>query len=263
MLSITSLQNQKIKDLIKLRESRQRRQTGLFLLEGARELERALLGGFTLSSLYICLDFLNPSAERLVESIDSRKKTSISPEVFAKLAVREGSDGLVAVFEARHYTWADLSKSPEPLFLVLEDIEKPGNFGALARTADGAGVDAIIVLDPKADIYNPNAIRSSVGGLFSRPILLMDHANFATHCLEHKIRILTASPFAKQHHFDADLRGALAIVLGSEAWGLSPAWQNLEHVPVKIPMLGLGDSLNVSVAGAVVIYEALRQRLRA
>ena len=260
MITITSPQNQKIKDVIKLRESKARRQTGLFVLEGAREIDRALASSYVLKSLYVCHEVLSPEARDLGDRLDERLKLNITSEVFAKLAVREGSDGLVAVFEQRTFDFTSLPNKPDPWLLVLENIEKPGNFGALARSADGAGVDAIVVLDPKADPYNPNALRASVGALFTRPLIVTDHESFAAYCAAKKIRILTASPFAESYHFQADLRGPLAIVLGSEAWGLSPAWSKLENIPVKIPMQGLADSLNVSVAGAVILYEALRQR---
>ncbi|MDQ3231556.1 MAG: hypothetical protein M3Q07_07020 [Pseudobdellovibrionaceae bacterium] len=260
MITITSPQNQKIKDVIKLRDSKARRQTGLFVLEGAREISRALDSTYILKSLYVCHDVLSPEARELTSQIDERLKLNITMEVFSKLAVREGSDGLVAVLEQKSFDLSSIPDKPDPWLLVLENIEKPGNFGALARSADGAGIDAIVILDPKADPFNPNALRASVGALFSRPLIVTDHETFAAYCARKKIRIVTASPFAKDFHFQADLRGPLALVLGSEAWGLSPVWQKLENIPVKIPMQGLADSLNVSVAGAVILYEALRQR---
>ncbi len=262
MFTITSPQNQKIKDLVKLRESKHRRLTGLFVLEGARELGRALASGFILKTMYVCHELLSVEAKDLLVGLDDRLKLNITAEVFAKAAMREGSDGLVGVFDQKSWSLADLSLGADPFLLVLEDIEKPGNFGALARSADGAGVDAVIILDPKADIYNPNALRASVGALFSRPLVVCGHEEFVSFCEQRKIKILTASPFAEKFHFQADLCGPLAIVLGSEAWGLSNAWTRLENVPVKIPMRGIADSLNVSVAGAVILYEALRQRLK-
>lgn len=260
MITIASSQNQKIKEVIKLRESKARRQSGLFVLEGAREIARALDSGYALRSLYVCHEVLSAEARDLAFRIDDRLKLNITVEVFAKLVVREGSDGLVAVLEQKVFDFSSIPDTADPWLLVLENIEKPGNFGALARSADGAGVDAIVVLDPKADLYNPNALRASVGALFSRPLIVCDHDEFAAYCARKKVRILTASPLAEAFHFQADLRGPLAVVLGSEAWGLSPAWQKLENIPVKIPMRGLADSLNVSVAGAVILYEALRQR---
>ena len=260
MLTITSPQNQKIKDLVRLRESKERRSTGLFLLEGAREIGRALACGFAMQSLYLCQEILSEDAKDLLSAMDDSRKLNITREVFSKIAVREGSDGLLAVFTQRSWVLADLSPAPNRFLLVLENIEKPGNFGALARSADGAGVDAIVILDPKADLYNPNALRASVGALFSRPLILSSPEDFSAYCAKESIKILTASPFAERFHFQADLRGSLAIVLGSEAWGLSNAWQKLENLPVKIPMKGIADSLNVSVAGAVILYEAMRQR---
>ncbi|RZA13186.1 MAG: RNA methyltransferase [Proteobacteria bacterium] len=182
----------------------------------------------------------------------------ITKDVFAKAAVRDGSDGVLAVMECKSYTFDDLKVKGPAFLLVLENLEKPGNFGALARSADGAGVDAIIVLDPKADIYNPNAIRSSVGALFSQPILTCTHEQFFEYIKKQSIKIVAATPHATNFHHQADLKGSLALVLGSEAWGLSGAWKDAE--PIKIPMKGIADSLNVSVAGAIIMYEILRQR---
>ncbi len=260
MLKITSLQNPKIKELIKLRGSRERKDTGLFLIEGARELGRALASGFVCKSLYLCPEILNPESRKLMELIPIQSQTELTRPIFAKLAVREGSDGLLAVMEAR--TWDFSALPPQPWLLVLENVEKPGNFGALARTADGVGVDGIVILDPQADLYNPNAIRASVGALFTRPLITSNSEMFAAFCQSERIRLITASPFAKKFHHEEDLRGAIALVLGSEARGLSSFWDFCEHAQVKIPMLGLADSLNVSVAGAVILYESLRQRLQ-
>ncbi len=217
MITITSPQNQKIKDLVRLRESKERRNTGLFLLEGAREISRALASAYSLTSLCICHEVLSNEAKDLLPKIEDRLKLNITAAVFAKLAVREGSDGLVAVFEQKSFEFSDIQSKSEPFLLVLEDIEKPGNFGALARSADGAGVDAIIILDPKADPFNPNAIRSSVGALFNQPLIVCTHDAFAAYCLSEKIKILTASPLAELYHFQVDLRdvGAGGILTSS------------------------------------------------
>jgi TrmH family RNA methyltransferase len=260
MLKITSLQNSKVKELLQLRESRHRRETGLFLIEGARELERALASAYQLRSLFFCPTLLSESARHILVTTPDKFKLELTEAVFAKAAVRESSDGILAVLEQRSISLEDLKLPAEPWLLVLEDVEKPGNQGALARTADGAGVDALIVLDPKADLYNPHAVRASVGALFSRPLVACGRESFLRFCQDQKIRIVTASPFASRFHFEAKLDGAVAIVLGSEARGLSDAWQYVEHQAVKIPMCGLADSLNVSVAGAVILYESLRQR---
>lgn len=260
MTFIASPQNPKIKDLVALRESKKRRELGLFVVEGAREIERALASGFVCRTLYVEEDLLNNDGHALVKRIPVSTQFGVSKEAYAKAAVREGSDGLLAVMEIKVSTFADIKPKAKPLLLVLENLEKPGNFGALARTADGVGVDAIIVLDPKADLFNPHAVRASVGAMFSQPLIACTHEEFFAYCEQHKIKIVAASPHAKQFHYQANLKGASALVLGSEAWGLSGAWQRENSELVKIPMNGLADSLNVSVAGAVILYEILRQR---
>lgn len=258
MITITSVTNPKIKELVALRESRERRKLGLFVMEGAREIERALASGYQCRTLYVESSLVSPEAQALVDRLPVGSRFGITKEVFAKAAVREGSDGLLAVMEAKSHTFADIKPKGKAFLLVLENLEKPGNFGALARSADGAGVDAIIVLDPKADLFNPNAIRASVGGLFSQPLVACTHEEFFAYCKKEGITILAATPHATHYHFQADLKPSLALVLGSEAFGLSGAWKDAE--PIKIPMQGTSDSLNVSVAGAVIMYEILRQR---
>lgn len=258
MITITSVSNPKIKELLSLRESRERRKLGLFVIEGAREISRALASGYVCRTLYAEHTLLNDEAKSLIVSLPVNLQFGITKEVFAKAAVREGSDGLLAVMESKSHSFADVRAKGNLFILVLENLEKPGNFGALARSADGVGVDAIVVLDPKADLFNPNAIRASVGGLFSQPLVACSHEEFFEFCQNKNIKIVAASPFAKNYHYQADLKRSLALVLGSEAFGLSGEWKNAESV--KIPMLGVSDSLNVSVAGAVIMYEVLRQR---
>jgi len=260
MIEITSPQNPKIKELVALRESKKRRELGLFVVEGAREITRALDSGYVCRTLYVEENLLSPSADDLVRRLPQPLQYRVSKEAYAKAAVREGSDGVLAVMEGKTSAFADIKPKAKPFLLVLENLEKPGNFGALARSADGVGVDAIVVLDPKADLFNPHAIRASVGALFSQPLIATTHDEFFAYCQTHAIKILAASPHAKNYHYQADLRGAVALVLGSEAWGLSGSWQSSNSELLKIPMNGLADSLNVSVAGAVIMYEILRQR---
>lgn len=258
MITITSPQNPKIKELVGLRESRERRKAGLFVIEGAREIERALASGFVCRTLYSEPSLVREEAQRLIDRLPQSSQFAITKEVFAKAAVREGSDGLLAVMETKTAQFSDIKAREKLFLLVLENLEKPGNFGALARSADGAGVDAIIVLDPKADLFNPNAIRSSVGALFSQPLITATHDEFFNYCRSQDIKVLAATPHAKNFHYQADLNTSVALVLGSEAWGLSGVWKDAEAI--KIPMKGIADSLNVSVAGAVIMYEILRQR---
>ena len=261
MMVISSLQNPKVKELIALRESKKRRELECFVIEGAREIGRALASGYSCRTLFVEETILSGEARDLVERLPDSVQFGVSKEVYAKAAVREGSDGVLAIFERKNSHFSDLKLSVKPFLLVLENLEKPGNFGALARTADGVGIDAIVVLDPKADLYNPHAIRASVGALFSQPLIACSYDEFFKYCVAHEIKILAASPHAKQFHFQAKLDVGVALVLGSEAWGLSEAWSKAE--PIKIPMNGIADSLNVSVAGAVIMYEILRQRSEA
>jgi TrmH family RNA methyltransferase len=258
MINITSLQNPKVKELIALREGRERRRSSLFVIEGAREIERAIQGGFSCRTFYIESSVLSPESRALADQLPENIKFGIHKDVFARVAVREGSDGVLAVMEYKTASFEALRIEGSAFLLVLENLEKPGNFGALARSADGAGVDGIVVLDPKADLYNPHAIRASVGALFSRPIITSTHEEFLDYTQRRGIKIVAATPHAKKFHYQADLKSPLALVLGSEAWGLSGAWEEAE--PIKIPMRGIADSLNVSVAGAVIMYEILRQR---
>lgn len=260
MLRITSLQNQKIKDCLRLRSSQERRASGLFLIEGARELERALKSGYRCRTLYFCPHVLSSPAQAILQVLPAPSQIEVSEAVFQKIAVRDSSDGLLAIMDSKKWQLEALEGPQSPQYLVLENVEKPGNFGALARSADGAGVAGMIVLDPDADLFNPIAVRSSVGALFGLPLVACTHDEFAGFCRKKSLTILTASPFASRYHYEEDLRGPIALVLGSEAKGLSGAWSDIEHRSIKIPMLGLADSLNVSVAGAIILYEALRQR---
>ncbi len=258
---ISSPQNPKIKDLVALRESKKRKELGIFVVEGVREITRALDSGYVCRTLYIEDDLLKEDGQDLVRRVPESARFGVSKEAFAKVAVRDASEGVLAVIEMRTSTFADIKITKKPLFLlVVEGVEKPGNFGALARSADGVGVDAIIVLDPNADLFNPNAVRASVGALFTRPLITASHEEFFEYCKLNNIKVIAASPHARNYHYQADLKAAVALVLGSEAWGLSGAWQAKNSELVKIPMNGLADSLNVSVAGAVIMYEILRQR---
>ncbi len=258
---ISSVQNATVKDLVKLREnSRYRRSENKFTVEGAREISRAIASRFQCDSFFYCTSILSEEAKILLGQHSSVPKVEVSEAVFQKIVLREGTDGIFALFRSKSHCLDTFVPGKHSIILVFDQIEKPGNFGALLRTADGVGVDAIFVLDKNADIYNPNAIRSSVGAVFSRPIFTCEHMEFATFCKDRNFKIVTASPFAKNNYFEEDLQGPLALVLGSEAKGLSQFWDTWESVPVKIPMNGLADSLNVSVAGAVILYEALRQR---
>lgn len=262
MTTITSPQNQKIKDAARLRNKGDRIKQGVFIVEGEREIRRALEGGFEPKELFFCRAQLSPAAAELHGTLSSRLRDchEVSKLVFEKLAIREDTDGLFAVFAAKERGFGDLAAKKAPLLLVLETVEKPGNLGALLRTADGAGCDGVVVLDRSTDIFNPNAIRASIGTVFSQPVFHATTEEFLNFCRERGIQTLAATPRGDGPYHAADMTKGTAILLGSEAEGLSGEWLARADKKVLIPMRGSADSLNVSVAGAVLLYEAIRQR---
>lgn len=253
---ITSTFNPKIKWVKSLHKNSTRRKEGVFLVEGAKEIAYALDGGYLPHSLYICPEVYG-------EDLPQQENTeiySISKECYEKIAYRTGSDGLLAVFEAKQRSLDELNFSEIPYFIVVESVEKPGNLGAIIRTADGAGADGIIVCDELTDIFNPNVIRSSVGTIFSKQIVTASNQMVYDFLQKHEINIFGAV-IAKesQLYTQADFTAPCAIILGTEHEGLSDFWKQRVR-PVVIPMRGSNDSLNVSNAAAVLAYEALRQR---
>lgn len=263
-MKITSPQNPRVKAAVRLREKKDRKKAGVFIVEGAREIARAVARDFQLKELFLCSEELSPEAKNLLPQLQlsDDKQLEVTPPVFAKLAMREDKDGLFAIFAEKRHTLAEISDKKNPLFIVLETVEKPGNLGAILRTADGAGVTGVIVLDPSCDIYNPNAIRASVGAIFSVPVIQLPPQEWWSYCAQQKIQTIAATPNTNQTYFDVDYRKPSALFLGSEAHGLTQETMDRCEVKIKIPMAGLGDSLNISVAGAVIIYEAVRQRLQ-
>lgn len=267
-IAITSPKNERVKDLLRLEKARERREQGLFAAEGAREIERALRSGYEPVRMFYCADVLSPEARQLVDGVLRNDQFhdvelyDVNRPVFDKIAVREGSDGLVTVFRVIGRELASLVLSERPLILATEDVEKPGNLGALLRSADGAGCEAVIVLGGTVDPYNPNVVRTSLGTVFSVPTIAATNEEFRAFCRARGITVFGAalSERSKPHH-TADYRRNAAILLGSEAHGLSSYWMKHADELVQIPMLGIADSLNVSVAGAVLLYEARRQRM--
>ncbi len=264
VVAITSLKNPRVKAAIDLNKSKGRRATGLFTVEGAREIDRALQSGYELRELFICAKALSDDAVVLVQAAEAKGKAEmfdVTPPVFAKMAMREESDGLVAVMKQKHLQLKDLKLPAKPLILAVQSIEKPGNLGALLRSADGAGVDAVVLLDEALDLYHPHAIRSSLGTTFSVSVVEAKSDEFREYCQKAGIKTYAAalSKRAMPHH-KADYRGGAAIVLGSEANGLTGDWLDAADEVVMIPMKGIADSLNVSTAGAVLLYEVVRQR---
>lgn len=258
---LTSLQNFKVKLLVKLREKKKvRKEEELFIVEGYREIDRALRGGFELSELFYCKNVLSQDAEALLKKQTNTDLVQVSDDVFKKIAVREGSDGLLATFKIPKRKIEDIVITDKSIIVALDGVEKPGNLGAILRSCDAVGVSAIVLLNSKVDSYNPNAVRTSLGALFSVPVFEMDNDDYKDFCKLNRIKTVAASPFASKFHYEEDLKGPVSVVMGSEAFGLSKYWESQSDSLVKIPMNGLCDSLNVSVATAVIIYESLRQQ---
>lgn len=255
--TITSAQNPKIKQLLALQEkSRLRRETGLFVVEGLRELEHCLAAGFEADTVFCCPEIL---AGRSIPG-SGHKLFEVSKEVYSKIAYREGTEGVIAEVKCKDRQLGELQLPAEPLVVVLESVEKPGNLGAVLRSADAAGVDAVIICDPLTDLYNPNLIRASIGGIFSVPCVACSSEEAIDWLKANKIQILTAQLQDSSLYYDTDMRRGTAIVMGTESTGLTDVWRKAADAHIRIPMLGRLDSLNVSVSAAILLYEAVRQR---
>lgn len=258
---ITSLQNPAIKNIVKLSKSKERREQQLFIIEGARELSLALHGYYQIQSVYVCKEIFEKS--KYPEVLDSLPETTIfdiSLQVFEKIAYRENSDGIVALAKPKSHTLKDLKLSANPFIIVLETVEKPGNLGAILRTADAAAVDAVIVCDPQTDLYNPNVVRSSVGTIFTNQTAVCTSAEAIKWLADRGITSFAAELQAAEFYQNIDFTQPSAIIMGSEAEGLTEVWLNNAKKRIKIPMRGKIDSLNVSVSTAVLAFEAMRQR---
>lgn len=239
-------------------KSKERVSQGLFVIEGVKEVQMALDGGYTLEEFFLCREIF--TAESLLKS--SVKVTEINPMVFEKLAYRKTTGGLIVLCQTRRLGLETLHMSDHPLLLILDRVEKPGNLGAILRTAEAAGVEAVILSDPKADQFNPNVIRSSVGTVFTTTVIT-DTAEEIVFWLKKKnIQILaTALEQDTKNLYETALDKAIAIVIGTEDRGLSPLWLKVADEMIQIPMQGKANSLNLSNATAIVTFEALRQRL--
>ena len=262
-ISITSVQNQRVKRVVALQQkSSERRQSGCFVVEGRRELRHCIEGGYEVVSVYLCPEVLRSfeSDEALPTLPQNVPTYEVTREVYEKMAYRGGTEGIMAEVRCKTLTLSDLHLPPHPLIVVLESVEKPGNVGAILRSADAAGVDAVMVCDPLTDLYNPNLIRSSVGAFFSVPCVACRSEECIDYLKTHGIRILTAQLQDSALYYEADMRPATAIVMGTEATGLTAQWRKAADAHIRIPMAGRVDSLNVSVSAAVLMYEAVRQR---
>ncbi len=288
---ITSLANPKIKDLVALQvKSDLRRSRGVFVVEGLREVTRCLIGGYRVTSLFYCPEIIDSKEILLLKNVgrvaskrnfvryDQDCNSSdgvqsadkglsrtgifeVSRAVYEKAAYRGSTEGVIAVVEIGDTLTLEALQLPhDPLIIAIESVEKPGNIGAILRTADAVGVDAVLICDPRADLYNPNLIRSSLGAAFTLPVVACSSEEAIDWMQKSGIRILTAQLQDSELYYDTDMTCATALVFGTEADGLTDIWRRASGGKIRIPMNGVVDSLNVSVSVAVLCYEALRQR---
>jgi TrmH family RNA methyltransferase len=259
---ITSRQNARVKDAAKLRDRKAREAQKRFVIDGARELLRGMAAGIEIVEAYVCEPLaVGAEAREAIEQLRTAgaNMATVTDEVFEKLCFGEGRDGLVAVAATPRRSLDRLTLPGAPLIAVIER-EKPGNVGAIMRSADGAGVDAIIVVDPRTDLFNPNTVRASLGTVFGPGVCTATAAEALAWLRQQKLPMFAARPNATLTYSEADYRNGAAIILGSEADGLSAAWSTADVTPIALPMHGIADSLNVSAAAAVLFYEATRQR---
>ena len=284
---ITSTQNPKIKRLLALQEkSSERRKSGLFVVEGRRELQHCVEAGYEVESVFV---------EMKNEESRFARNEELTSHVYERIAYRGTTEGVVAIVKARHLTLGDISCAALPptgsegvngltrcqavlsdrsrtpllrtgkvgrgaLFIILESVEKPGNLGAVLRSADAAGATAVIVCDPLTDLYNPNLIRASIGACFTVPTVACSSEDCIRFLKAHGVQILTAQLQDSHLYYDTDMTGPTAIVMGTESTGLTDQWRQAADAHIRIPMLGRLDSLNVSVSAAILLFEAVRQR---
>lgn len=256
---ITSTHNPKVKSLLALEKPRERRRQQLFIVEGKKEISLALKAGYQIGNLFYCVDIV-PETDLEALGLEDKFLVPVTQAVFDKIAVREGSGGVIAVAQMKPNRLDDIKLSKNPLVLVLEAVEKPGNLGAILRTADAAGIDAVIVCDPQTDFYNPNVVRSSLGCVFTQPIASTTSDEAIQWLRKNKLKIYCTYLKASKPYHEVDFRSASAIVMGTEATGLSDSWVKESDANIIIPMEGTIDSMNVSTAAAVVVFEARRQR---
>jgi len=263
-LHLTSLTNPRVKDTVRLRQRSHRDAANLMLIEGYREIKRALDNGYRPGSIFTCTEFyMGENEATLVERAcqSGAEHFSCTPDVFAKLSARDRPDGLLAVGPQIRLRLADLKLPSDALVVVAEAIEKPGNLGTILRSADAAAAHAVIVCDRCTDLNNPNVVRASIGTLFVLPVVEATTDEAIAFLRERSFTMLAATPHATELYTAADMTGPVAIVVGSEQYGLSRTWLTAADRPVRIPMLGQCDSLNVSAATTILLFEAARQRI--
>lgn len=261
--TITSAQNPKIKMLLALGEkSRTRRENALFIVEGRLEVKHCIEAGYHVKALFVCRDIISARELEEIASLccDRCAIYEVPQAVYEKIAYRSGTEGVVAEVEMMDKTLKDVRLRENPLVVVLESVEKPGNLGAVLRTADAADADAVIICDPLTDLYNPNLIRASLGAIFTRQVVAATSGETLKWLNDNGIKIYTAQLQDSSWYYDTDMRCGTALVMGTEHEGLSTFWRMHADAHVKIPMLGQMDSLNVSVSSAILMFEAVRQR---
>ncbi len=261
MKQISSTQNTYIKELLKLQEkSRERKKKGLFLVEGQREISLVLKGGYEIDTLLFVADiFSEESVNKILNKAVNR--IEITKEVYQKLAYRDTTEGIIAVVKAKSFDLDAIEfNTTTPLVLVMENIEKPGNIGAMLRTADAAKLDAVFIANPKTDLFNPNIIRSSVGCIFTNQIAVGTSEDIINYLQKHNIHIYSATLQNSNEYYKNDYTKASALVVGTEATGLTQIWREQATQNINISMQGEIDSMNVSVAAAILTFEAKRQR---
>ncbi len=261
---ITSIQNPKIKNLKKLEKASERKAQQLFVVEGLREAVLANRAGYAVHQVFICEELMKPdknySPNELLTQQPSPAIYYTNREVYQSLTYRESTEGVIAVVAFKDISLSNLSLRENCLVLVIESVEKPGNLGAMLRTCDAAGVDAVIICDARTDIYNPNVIRSSVGTVFTNSVAVCETKEAIPFLKQKNIIIFAAEPLAEKFHYEQNFRNSTAIIVGTEATGLSEEWMIAADKKIKIPMRGRIDSLNVSVSAGILLFEALRQR---
>lgn len=259
---ITSTQNPLIKKIILLKEkSRERKKTRLFVVEGQREIKMVLKGGYSINTLLYCPDILPDLSQTFIAKNSEVQCVQLSKSVYEKIAYRESTEGILCIAQAKDQTLGNLTLEKEhPLILVAEAPEKPGNIGALLRTADAAAVDAVLIANPRTDLYNPNIIRSSVGCVFTNTIGMGTTSEIIAFLKDRNIKIFCAALTASKNYVDCDFKSSSAIVVGTESTGLTDNWLQSSDQNIIIPMQGEIDSMNVSVSAAILIFEAKRQR---
>lgn len=261
MKEITSVQNSYIRNLLKLQEkSRERKKQGFFIVEGKREISLAIAANYRIDTVLFYPDVIGEK-EVLTLFNSNINRIEISKEVYQKIAYRGSTEGIIAVVKSKKFNLKNINfKNKNPLILVAEGIEKPGNIGALLRTADAAHIDAVFIANPKSDLYSSNIIRSSVGCLFTNQIAIGSSEEIIAFLKEQKIEIYAATLQNSNEYHQENYTKSSAIVVGTEATGLSEIWKEKATQNINIPMQGKIDSMNVSVAAAIVIFEAKRQR---